>query len=498
MENNNSVPDIPLPVIKHIAPSAPSPELTPAVDPFGFKRAHLVGIGGCGMSAIAWALLACGIEVSGSDAKLSETCRRLVAAGARVSYNHTADNLGEAEVVILSTAIRESNPEWIAARERGLRILHRSEALALFLQTRQSVLIAGTHGKTTTSALMGLALEAAEFDPWVFVGGSVPEFEGNTRVGGVEFAVAEADESDGSFERLPANHLIVTNIEPDHLDYWQTEEAMVAGYLRVIKNVSRGGVVLACLDDRGVRHVLKHTTRPCLTYSTQAEVGHYSAGNIKHNGTSSEFDFYIGRKLYGRFEIGVPGLHNVSNAVAVLAMTNELDGNLESVRSRLKNFHGVGRRFEIKGRHYGVTVIDDYAHHPTEISATIQAAQSLRELQGGRLIVVFQPHRYTRTRDLLEEFVTAFDGADLLILTEIYSAGEDPINGINSNILFHRICTEASVPIRLIPQRRDIARDLAGELHPGDLVLTLGAGDIFCTAEDLLRVLQNDTTETGV
>jgi UDP-N-acetylmuramate--alanine ligase len=471
--------------------SAPAGEsvLPAPPDPLGFSSAHLVGIGGCGMSALARALMACGVAVSGSDLKTGGEVERLRAAGARTFDSHEAANLGDAEVLVYSTAISEANPELVRARAEDRRILHRSDALALFLATRDSILVSGTHGKTTTTALAGLALEAAGADPWCFVGGMVPAFAGHVRVGGLTWAVAEADESDGSFERLPASHLIVTNIEDDHLDYWQTSEAMIAGYRRVIERVARDGVVLMCHDDPGASALRRTLDRRVLTYSVRPRTGDFSAGAIKLAPYHSEFDFYHGKLFFGRFQVGVPGLQNVSNAVAALGLLTALGGDPLVAAPALSDFHGVGRRFEVKGRAAGVTVVDDYAHHPTEVLATIEAARALRQQLGGRLVAVFQPHRYTRTQLLMNSFAVAFTGCDEIVLTDVYAAGEQPIEGVNSEALAARLDRAGFQRVTHIPNRADIAPRLAPRLREGDLVLTLGAGDNTKTSTELLEQL---------
>lgn len=480
-----------------IAPPAPTLSLAGArpENPFGAASAHLVGIGGCGMSAIAWAMLACGIEVSGSDIHLSTTCEKLRAAGARIEIGHDSANLGNTATLVVSSAIRPDNPELGAAREKGLPILHRSEALARFLAHRQTILVSGTHGKTTTSAMTAVALEAAGFDPWAFIGGSVEAFNGNTRIGGVEWAVAEADESDGSFEILPAGHLIVTNVECDHLDYWQTRENMEAGYRRVLENVAPGGIVLCCLDDPGSRRLAREANRRVLTYGLDPRAGDFSADRIELFPGCAQFDLYRGTWFVGRFEVGAPGRHNVSNAVAALAMTMAIGGDPNRAAQALARFHGAGRRFDVKGQAGGITVIDDYAHHPTEIRATIDAARAMREESAGRLIVAFQPHRYTRTLAFMDEFAAAFDEADLLFLTSVYSAGEKPLSGATIDQLLLRVAERRTVPAALVENRKDLAAVLRPQLLPGDIVLMLGAGDITHSAAELAAQLPYPATE---
>jgi UDP-N-acetylmuramate--alanine ligase len=487
--------DLPLtPAFRSIAPEM-SPIRSTAKDPFGFASAHLLGIGGCGMSAIARAMLACGVRVSGSDIKRGASCDALEEAGARICVGHAAENLGDAEVVVVSSAIRDGNPELAEARARGLSILHRSEALARFLGSRRSVLVSGTHGKTTTSSMVALALAGAGFDPWAFIGGRVPEFGGNTRIGGLEWAVAEADESDGSFEVLPAEHLVVTNVECDHLDYWKTREAMLAGYCRVVAQVAPRGTVLVCADDAGAREVAEACGRAVRTYGLRPDA-EFRAADVVLSARSSSFDFYADSWFAGRFEVGVPGLHNVSNAVAALAMVTTLGGDAEGAREGLRGFRGAGRRFDVKGTVGGITVVDDYAHHPTEIRATIAATQALRAESGGRLVAVFQPHRYTRTRDFLEEFAAAFDEADRLVLTDIYGAGEDPIPGLGIEALVEQAAARAARPVELIRRRGDIVPVLLPHLQRGDVVLVLGAGDITQTAQQLFDSLSESRSRS--
>ncbi|MBI5154544.1 UDP-N-acetylmuramate--L-alanine ligase [Candidatus Poribacteria bacterium] len=471
--------------------------IPPPTNPLGFRRVHLIGIGGCGMSGIARALLASGIEVSGSDLQFGDSSKRLRNAGARIFIGHGEENLGSPDLVVYSSAISPSNPELAAAHARGLRIVHRSEALAMFLGTRKSVLVTGTHGKTTTTAMTGLILEAAGFDPWAFVGGFVPAFEGNTRVGGLEWAVAEADESDGSFERLPCNHLIVTNVEDDHLDYWKSNEAMVNGYRRVVMNTSATGAILMSIDDPGACELRHSVGAPVLTYSVRAMAGDYSAGNIELDPYSSSFTFYAGRSPLMRLTVGVPGLQNVSNAVAAAGLALELGADPQAISRALEAYHGVGRRFQVKGEAAGVTVIDDYAHHPTEIIATIDAARAARARRGGRLVAIFQPHRYTRTQNLMNAFAVAFTGCDLLVLTDIYSAGEAPIEGVTGEALAARLAESGQRHLRYIARREAIAAELAGELREGDLVLTLGAGDITRTGGELLELLNARMPNAG-
>ncbi|MEQ8820848.1 MAG: UDP-N-acetylmuramate--L-alanine ligase [Sumerlaeia bacterium] len=453
--------------------------------------AHLIGIGGAGMSAIARALLAANVVVSGSDAcATSESCRQLKLLGATVWQGHRAENLAaEADVVIVSTAIRTSNPELAAARERKLPVLHRSQGLALFLQGRASCLVAGTHGKTTTTAMLALCLSEGGFDPHAFVGGSVPAFGGNVRLGKGNWAVAEADESDGSFRNLPADNLIVTNVEPDHLDYWRTAERMMGGYVEVCERLPASGTLLICSDDPGACELRERLDRPALAYGIEPGIAHYHAGNVVEEPFRSHFNLYVMGKRAGRITLGVPGRQNIQNAVGAAALALRLGASFSAIARALENFHGVERRFQIKGTEGGVTVIDDYAHHPTEIRATLAAGRQALRGTDGRLIAVFQPHRYTRTRDFLTEFADSLTAADRVILTDIYAASEDPIPGVGIDRLAADVAATLGERCQLIRDRSAIAEALAPELSGGDLVLTLGAGDNWRTADELLSQL---------
>lgn len=467
----------------------PSADLAPAA-PFDFERVHLVGVGGCGMSGLAHAFLASGLEVSGTDRCWNTPCQRLADAGARIHEGHCADRVPDSGVVVYSTAVPDDNVELARARERGLRILHRSEALALFLSTRQSVLVTGAHGKTTTSAMLTLAFEGAGLDPWGFIGGFVPAYSGNTRAGGLAWAVSEADESDGAFERLPADHLIVLNIEDDHLDYWKTGDALRAGYLRVARAVAPGGTVLVCLDNPEASALRRQLDRRVLSYSVREGAGDYSAANIRLDPFSSRFDW---RRADGHtvpVELGAPGYQNISNAVGALALLDAVGGDVRAGAAALAAFRGVGRRFEIKGRVAGITVIDDYAHHPTEIAATLDAARAAARSTGGRLVAAFQPHRFTRTRDQLAHFAASFAGCDALVLTEVYAAGEEPIEGATAEALAARIERTGVHHLELIRDRAEIAPSLAPRLHAGDVFITLGAGDITRTSDEIVEILR--------
>lgn len=462
--------------------------------PFDFKSAHFIGIGGCGMNAIAFAFLESNVEVSGSDLNDSKVTRKLKKAGAKVHKGHAAENLGNPDVVLISTAVPPDNPELVEAQNRKIPILHRSEGLGLFLKTRKSILVSGTHGKTTTSALAGITLEAGKLDPWVFVGGFVPQFDGNVWHGKGEHAVAEADESDGSFEQLPVHHLIVTNMEEEHLDFWKTGKAMRDGFKRVIEKVPADGIILCCGNDEELCDLLKKIKRKVILYGIDCPNAVYQAKNVKLNPFSSTFDLYMNEQHFDEFVLGVPGLHNVSNAVAALALTLELGGDLSEVRRALKKFHGVGRRFEIKGEFNDVTVIDDYGHHPTEIRATLKAAKKAARARKGKLHVVFQPHRFSRTRDVMNELAGSFKEADRIYLTKIYAAGEKPLDGVHSGELYKRMPKGKQKLTIVKDDHLELVDPIFQKAKPGDIVLTMGAGNIFQVADELLRTYRDNSS----
>lgn len=444
---------------------------------FEIRSAHLVGICGSGMTPLAHALLSMGIAVSGSDPGAAKGAE-LAAKGVRLFSQHQAANLGEADVLVYSTAISPDNPELLAARARGIAIAHRSELLAWFLARRESVLVAGTHGKTTTTTMLTLLLEAAGLDPWGFVGGRVREFGGNLRIGGERLAVAEADESDGSFLCLPRDHAIITNIEAEHLNYWIDEERLFVGFDEFCAAIPSGGRLVLCIDDPGVRRLLPLLRKDVIVYSCAGNEADFHASQVELTGTSCSFDFHQNGKRLGRVRLGVPGRQNVANATGAIALAISLGGDFEKMRTALENFEGVDRRFTKRRHASGAMVIDDYGHHPTEIAATMAAARLLAEERRGRLHVVFQPHRYSRTESFFPHFGPALSAADSIILTEIYGAGEEPIEGISGETLLHEIRRSATADSQLIAGFEDIKKVLESRIKDSDIVLLLGAGSV--------------------
>lgn len=442
-----------------------------------FKKVHLIGICGAGMQPIAMALRSCGIAVAGSDPDEVKG-QKLREQGITYFSEHRAENVRDADAIVYSSAISDENPEIRAARERGIPIFHRSEMLGKFLSQRESVLIAGTHGKTTTTTLTGLLLQEAGLDPWVFVGGRVDEFGGNLREGGELFAVAEADESDGSFLNLSRNHLIITNIEAEHMNYWVTEERLFDGFSKLCAPIGKKGRIVACLDDPGVRKLRAIDYRDFCTYSTRNPAADYFAEHIALRGTGSQFElFHRGAKL-GTVQLGIPGIHNVANATAAFAMAAELGIDVRNVLGALSEFRGVDRRFRKSKGPNGSLVIDDYAHHPTEIAATLAAARLLAHERGGRLYGVFQPHRHSRTAHFFDQFAQAFGDLDELMLLDIYGAGEPPVPGISSEILAKKIGSGNRPSASFVPEFDDVKKRFQNVLKVDDIVVLLGAGSV--------------------
>ena len=449
------------------------------------RRIHFVGIGGIGMSGIAEVLLDAGFEVSGSDARESDTTRRLVSLGARVEVGHRAANLGDADVVVFSSAVVRDNPELAAARERAIPVIPRAEMLAELMRLKDGVAIAGSHGKTTTTSLVATVLQQAGVDPTVIIGGKLNALGSNARRGEGQLLVAEADESDGSFLHLTPAIAVVTNIDPEHLDHYGTHERVKQAFVDFANRVPFYGLVVACLDHPHVQDILPRIERRTLTYGLAAQAD-YRARNPRMEGLSTRFDVVRRGEPLGEFCVRMPGIHNVLNALAVLAVTDELGVSHDVVRAALATFAGVQRRFTVVGEESGVTVVDDYAHHPAEVQATLEAAV---RAYGRRIVVAFQPHRYSRTRDCFDELVRAFNRADVLLVTDVYAAGEAPIAGADAKSLVGAIRSRGHRDVTHVPERAALAAALEARVRPGDIVLTLGAGDITRTAPELVAAL---------
>jgi len=448
-----------------------------------FEIVHLVGIGGAGMSGIAEVLRSLGYKVRGSDLKETETTKRLRTLGIDVFIGHDTGNVSGAHLVVISSAVPEDNPEVLAARKQSIPVIGRAEMLAEIARLKQSILIAGAHGKTTTTSLIASVLAHAGLDPTVVIGGKLKAIGGHARLGHGDFFVAEADESDGSFLKLSPIIAVVTNIDREHMDFFKSIDELKGAFLAFINKVPFYGLSILCLDNEYIRGLLLEVKRRFLTYGLNEEAD-LRARDVRLQGVKIRFEAVLRGISLGIFEVPLPGLHSVCNSLAAILVADELGIDMDSVRDALQNFSGVQRRFEFKGERGGIKVFDDYGHHPTEIIATLRAA---REVMEGRLVVLFQPHRYTRTRDLLEDFYIAFSDADKVILMDIYPAGEKPLNGINSQVLLKGI-KERGKDIEYIKDRKEILNYLDKELKAKDMLLTLGAGDVWRIGEEFLKI----------
>jgi UDP-N-acetylmuramate--alanine ligase len=450
-------------------------------------KIHFVGIGGIGMSGIAEVLLNSGYVVSGSDLQESDATRHLRGLGAAVFVGHQEANLaGNPSVVVISTAVKYSNPEVLEARRRHIPVIPRAEMLAELMRMKYAVAVAGSHGKTTTTSMIAAVLSNAGLDPTMVIGGRVHMLGTNARTGQGEFLVAEADESDGSFLLLSPTIAVVTNIDREHMDFHQTMERLNESFLAFINKIPFYGLAVLCIDDPNVYGLLSKTRKRFATYGLSAEAD-FSAHDLKMSLGGIEFTVLHHGKPLGQLRLHLPGRHSATNALAAVAVAHELEISFAHAAEALAGFTGIHRRFEVKGEPGGIIVIDDYGHHPTEIRATIGA---IRDSWKRPLTVIFQPHRFTRTRDLFDEFLTAFEGADRLVLTEIYPAGEDPIAGATGEALYQAMKRKGHMELAFVPDKNQIAAHIAGKLNPGDIVLTLGAGDIYKVGDALVEALK--------
>lgn len=449
------------------------------------QHIHFVGIGGIGMSGIAEVLLNLGYHISGSDVKETEVTRRLQALGCDIFYGHRKENVREADVVVISSAIRQGNPEVEVAEQRLIPVIPRSEMLAELMRMKIGIAIAGTHGKTTTTSLIATVLAAGGLDPTVVIGGRLNSIGSNARLGQGDFLVAEADESDGSFLKLMPTIAVVTNIDPEHLDYYHGIEEIKEAFLSFLNKIPFYGLAVLCLDHPNIQSLIPRLKKRFTTYglTTQAD---FQAKEIMFEGLSATFDALHHQKEIGRLKLQMPGLHNVYNALATLAIAFELDIPFEVVQETLQDFGGIQRRFQIKGDKQGILIVDDYGHHPVEIVATLRAA---RTGWGRRIVAVFQPHRYTRTQALFQDFMTAFNDANVLILTDIYAAGEDRIEGVEAKAFYEGIRDYGHKDVTYIADKKEIVNHLLRIITAGDVVITLGAGDIWQVSEELVKQL---------
>ncbi|OPX88370.1 MAG: UDP-N-acetylmuramate--L-alanine ligase [Pelotomaculum sp. PtaB.Bin104] len=441
------------------------------------------------MNGIAGILLELGYRVTGSDQKTTVVTERLEALGVTCYAGHAEVNLGDADLVVYSTAIPPENVELAAAKKKGLPLIHRGEMLARLMNRQKGIAIAGTHGKTTTTAMMALVFEMNSLDPTIIIGGELTEIGGNAKLGHGKYLVAEADESDGSFLKLDPLIEVVTNIEDDHLDYYKNTANIVAAFEKYMNKVPDDGLAVVCIDNPIIRQLLIKYARPFLTYAIEQQEADYTLRNLRLNRTVTAGDVYHKGEYLGGLKLGVPGLHNLSNALAAVAVGMFVGIPFSGIASALNKFKGAGRRFQCMGEVKGIKVIDDYAHHPSEIKATLKAA---RQLKNGRVVSVFQPHRYTRSSLLGERFAEAFGDADIVIVSDIYSAGEQPIKGVSSRNIAIEIEKNISGEVIYLPTRQEIVDYLAKTAQPGDLILTLGAGDIWNAGVELVNRLKGE------
>ena len=452
--------------------------------PVNVGSIHFVGIGGIGMSGIAEVLLNLNYQIQGSDLKKSSITERLENLGIKIFYKHAVDNLKNASVVVISSAVKESNPELVAARNSGLPIVKRSEMLAELMRLNSNIAIAGTHGKTTTTTLVATLLDGGGLDPTVINGGIIHAYGSNARLGGGDWMVVEADESDGTFNRLPATLAVVTNIDPEHLDHWGNFEMLRKGFFDFISNIPFYGAAFCCTDHPEVQALVgKVTDRRIVTYGFNAQAD-IRATNVSYMDGNSYFDVTIRKQnlKLDRLSLPMPGKHNISNALAAIAIACHLEIDYKLIRSALSEFKGVNRRFTQVAEINGIKIIDDYGHHPVEISAVLNAA---RQTSNGKVFAIHQPHRYTRLNSLFEDFCSCFNEADFVGIMEVYSAGEDPIEGASRSDLVKGLVRHGHRNVFSIDTEDDLETLIRRQATSGDIIVCLGAGTISVWANNL-------------
>ncbi len=455
-----------------------------------YKVIHFVGIGGVGMSGIAEVLANLGYEVTGSDLKESETTRRLRDRGIKIHVGHREENIDSAHVVVVSSAVRPDNPEVVAAQRLSVPVIPRAEMLAELARLKYGVLVAGAHGKTTTTSLISTVLGHGGLDPTIIIGGKLKGIGSNAKLGRGEFLVAEADESDGSFLKLSPTIAVVTNIDREHMDFFKSMDRLKEAFLSFINKVPFYGVSFICNENEHVRELVPNIHRRFMTYGFSGSPD-ICATDVERRFMGTSFGVVYRNTSLGRFSLPIPGMHNILNALACIGVALELKMEVGAIKAGLDSFSGIQRRFEFKGEAKGIKVYDDYGHHPTEIRATIAAAKENMRYLGGkaRLFVVFQPHRYTRTADLMDEFSTSFDGADTLVVLDIYPAGEKPIEGITSQSLLEKIKKSGHADAVHAAGRDEALGYVLSRMRSGDLLLTLGAGDVWKLGEKAVEDL---------
>lgn len=450
------------------------------------KHYHLIGIGGIGMSGIAQLLLRRGIKVSGSDLKESKITEELEKLGAQVFIGHNPLNIKGANLIIYSSAIRQDNPEIQEAKRQGITLIRRAQALASLMEDETVITVTGSHGKTTTASLVSYLLLEAGFSPTIAVGGVLRNIDTNAYLGDGKFFVAEADESDGTFLYYRPKYSIITNIDYEHLDYYKEFKNAIATFKKFLNNTKEDGCVFVCSDDINLKDIIKDYKNKYVMFGLK-EGAHIYPKNIKTKDLTCEFDCFYKDKFIDRFYLALGGEHNISNALSVIALGLELGIDLKVIKKTLSSYQGAKRRLEIKFNNKDYLLIDDYAHHPTEIRATLSA---LRSLRFARLIAIFQPHRYTRTKLLLDEFSKSFDLVDYVIITDIYPAGEEPQEGISGRLIYDKIKEHSPNKQVVFLPKEKIATYILETIRSQDLVVTLGAGDIVKTCDELVEELK--------
>jgi len=452
------------------------------------QKIHFVGIGGIGMSGIAEVLINLGYQVSGSDLKESEITLRLASLGGTIAYGHRAENLADVDVVVTSTAVNLDNPEVQEANRRKIPVIPRAEMLAELMRMKHGIAIAGTHGKTTTTSMVATVLSHGDIDPTVVIGGRLDSIGSNAKLGQGEFLVAEADESDGSFLKLSPTIAVVTNVDEDHLDFYQDLDEIRATFIDFINKVPFYGLVILCLDDENLQGMIPQVKKRLVTYGLTSQAD-FQATEIEHQADRTSFMVHYRGEALGRLNMCMPGRHNVLNALAAVAVGMELDLPFAVIAEGFQDFGGVQRRFQVKGEAQGIMVVDDYGHHPVEVKATLAAA---RAGWNKRVVAVFQPHRYSRTEALFEDFTKAFNQADHIAVMDVYAAGEEPRPEVSAEKLADAISGHGHKSCCYTGNTISTVEHLQAVLQSGDIVITLGAGNVWQVGEELLQQLQEN------
>jgi len=452
------------------------------------KNIHLIGIGGSGMSGIAEILVNLGFTVTGSDLRKTPVTERLESFGVRVFIGHAEENIAGCDAVVYSSAVRQNNPEILAAREAKIPVIGRPEMLAELMRMKYGICIAGTHGKTTTTSMTGMVLTRGNIDPTVIVGGRVTGYGGGAKIGQSHYLVLEADEYDRTFLKLTPVIAVVTNIDLEHLDCYHDMEDISAAFLEFVNKVPFYGSVILCIDDTGVQGIIPSVTRRMISYgiSCQADI---RAENLVFREVTSAFDVFSRDEYLGKVSLGIPGVHNIRNALAAVAVGLEMGLPFKTVSEALGEFKTVERRFEVKGEECGVMIVDDFAHHPSEIIASLEGVHAGFDR---RVVAVFQPHLYTRTRDFHGEFGRAFMNSDVLVVTDVYPAREEPIEGVTGKLVSDAAQAAGHRNVTYIENRNDLARAVKKMVREGDMVITYGAGDVHKVGTELLAMLKEN------